>query len=118
MHGRFSADLYVALPFGDEVEYHHPLGIRFKQRRSRVSARRLVAPGRREARIDEDGADQANDSKGFRERVHHPPATSMHKVIGTASRAAADTGEQRLHSSIRLRNRSGATPGAAIRTSS
>ncbi len=37
--------------------------------------------------------------------------------MGTASRAAADTGEQRLLSSIRMHNRSGETPGAAMRTS-
>ena len=32
--------------------------------------RRLIAPGRGEPRLDEDGADEAHDAQGFRQRVH------------------------------------------------
>ena len=48
-HRRLVADLDEALALGDQVEDHDALGAGLEERRGRVGARRLVAPGRGEA---------------------------------------------------------------------
>ena len=93
--GGSRAHLDVALAFGDEVEDHDALGARLEQRRRGVGARRLVAPGRGEARLDEDGADEANDAQGFRERVHHVVSDfDLRGPPAPRSRTAEEIGEQ------------------------
>ena len=59
-----------AFAFGDEMEDHDPLGARLEDRRRHVGRWRLIAPGRGEARVDEDGTDQMDDTQGFRKCVH------------------------------------------------
>ncbi|MCY1174473.1 hypothetical protein D9M73_146760 [compost metagenome] len=59
---RVIAQFDVALAIGDQVKDHHPFRIGLQERRGRVGAGRLVAPGRGEPGVDEDRADQ----------VHHP----------------------------------------------
>ena len=61
--GGCAVHLDVALALGDQVEDHDALGAGLEQRRGRVGARRLVAPRRGEARVDEDRADQAHDAQ-------------------------------------------------------
>ena len=62
---RLVLHLDPALALGDEVEDDDALGARLEQRRRRVGRRRLIAPGRGEARLDEDRADQADDAQAF-----------------------------------------------------
>ncbi len=114
---RFVSKLDVALAFRDQMENHHTLGTGLEQRRSRICAGGLVAPGCRKPRVDEDGADQSYDAKRLRQRIHYAVSASICKATGTASRTAADTGEQRLQSSTKVRNRSSETPCAEILTS-
>jgi hypothetical protein len=70
-YGRLIANLDETLAFGDQMEDHDTLRAGFKERRSRVCARGLVAPRRRKPRIDEDRADQAHSTQCFRERIHY-----------------------------------------------
>src|SRR5580658_528200 len=113
---RFVAKLDIAITLRNQVEDHHPLGPRLEQWCGRICTRGLVAPGRRKSCIDEDGAYQSYDPKGFRQCIHYAASTSIRSAIGTASRAAADIGEHRLLSSTRSRRRSAETPAAEIRT--
>ena len=53
--------LHEALALGDEMKDHDALGTRFEQRSRKVGARGLIAPGRAEAAVDEDGADQSHN---------------------------------------------------------
>ena len=119
VHRRLVADLDVALAFGDQVEDHDALGAGLEHGAARIRARRLIAPGRGEAGLDEDRADQAHDAQGF--ATAHPslsagvdvdaqrrPASALCTAVGDGRAATA--------SSTSARNRSGATPGAAIRT--
>ena len=55
----------VALALGDQVKDHHPFGAGLQERRRRVCARRLIAPGRGEPGVDENRADQADDAQGL-----------------------------------------------------
>src|SRR5208282_2035722 len=103
---RFIAKLDIAITLHNQMEDHYSLGTGLQQWRGRICTRGLVAPGRRKPSVDEDGADQSYDPKGFRQSIHHAASTSIRKSTGTASRAAADTGEQRLQSSTSSRRRS------------
>src|SRR5258706_15032404 len=114
MHRRRIPELDVTLAFGDQVKDHQPLGTGLQQWRHRVGTLRLIAPRRGKSGIDKDGADQAHHAQGLREGVHY--TISMCKVIGTAFFNAAYTGEQPTPPSTSMRNRSGATSRAAIRT--
>ena len=100
-HRRLVAELDVALAFGDQVEDHHALGAGLQQRRRRVGARRLVAPGRGEAGLDEDGADQAHDAKGFRQRVHQ--AAARRRCAASPAVARCDRAGHRANSDSRPR---------------
>ena len=60
-HRRLRVHLHEALSFRDEMENHDSLGAGLKQRRRRVRARRLVAPGRAESTLDEYGAHKPDD---------------------------------------------------------
>ena len=111
----FITKLNETIAFRNQMEDHHTLGTGLKQRRSRICARGLVAPRSRKFRVDKDGADQAYDAEGFRQCIHYA-CTSIRKVTGTASRTAAETGEQELQSSTKDCNRPAATPGAEILT--
>ncbi|MNP06676.1 hypothetical protein D3C76_986710 [compost metagenome] len=62
---RIIAQFDVALAFGDQVKDHHPFGARLQERRRRVCAGRLIAPGCGEPGVDEDRADQADDTQGL-----------------------------------------------------
>jgi hypothetical protein len=66
MYRRFVAKLDRAITLRNEMENHDPLGSRLKQRGCRICARGLVAPWRRKSRVNEDGAHQSHDAKGFR----------------------------------------------------
>jgi hypothetical protein len=71
MHRRLAAaHLDVALAFGDEVKDDDTLGARLQEGRCGVRGGRVVAPRRRELRLDEDGADEAHHAQGFRQRIH------------------------------------------------
>src|SRR5271165_3368717 len=98
------------------MEDHDSLSTGFQQRRGRIRAWGLVAPGRRKTCVDENGPDQSYDAQSFRERIHHAASTSIRNATGTTSRTAAETGEQRLLASTRSRRRCAETPAAEIRT--
>jgi hypothetical protein len=114
-YGRFASKLDVTLAFRNQMEDHHTFGTRLKQRCRRICAGGLVAPRSGKPRVDEDGAHQSYDAKGFRQCIHYA-CTSIRKATGTASRTAADTGEQELQSSTKDCNRSAAIPAAEILT--
>ncbi len=82
------AEFDPALAFGDQVEDHHALGRGLEERRRRIGMRRLVAPGRGEAPVQEDRADQAHDPQRLRQRVHQS-ATSDSTFITPPRRCAA-----------------------------
>ena len=120
-HRRLAVHLDEAFALGNQMKDHHALCAGLEERRGRVRARRLVAPGRRELRLDEDRADEVDDAKRLRKRVHrsairHPATTSMSTVAGVSLGSTLKMVERRRPSSTSARRRSGATPGAEIRT--
>ena len=106
-----------AFAFGDQVKDHDAFGTGFEQRSGGVGRWRLIAPGRREARLDEDRAHEVHDAKDLRERVHrqwsrhHASSMSIRTstVLGCAT--ACEMGAQRRPSSTSARSRVDATPG-------
>ena len=88
-------NLHKALTFRDEVEDDDALGMWLQQPGCRVGSRRLITPGRSKPPLDEDGAHEADNAQGFRERVHQLDSISVLTAMGTALATASDTGEQR-----------------------